>query len=103
MSRLPQYIILICLVLRRIQLSSDSVWYLKRDRIVVGGANIQIVHYFGHGCLEEEKSMIHNFTVTFGAKYLTGMVTSVPLSETFSLIKKNILHQSKNYKNHFEN
>jgi hypothetical protein len=23
---------------------------------------------------EEEKSMIHSFTVTFGAKYLTGMV-----------------------------
>ena len=31
------------------------------------------------------------------------MVTSVPPYETFSLIKKNILHQSKNYKNHFEN
>ena len=47
--------------------------------------------------------MIHSFTITFGAKYLTGMVTSVPPSETFSLIKNNILHQSKNYKNHFEN
>jgi len=46
--------------------------------------------------------MIHNFTVTFGAKYLTGMVTSVPPCKTFSLIKNNILHQSKNYKNHFE-
>jgi hypothetical protein len=33
---------------------------------------------FEHGYLEEEKSMIHSFTVTFGAKYLTGMVTSVP-------------------------
>jgi hypothetical protein len=55
------------------------------------------------GDLEEEKSMIHNFTVTFGAKYLTGMVTSVPLYETFSHIENNILHQSKNYKNHFEN
>jgi hypothetical protein len=44
----------------------------------VGGENIQIVHYFGHGYLEEEKSMIHSFTVTFGAKYLTGMVTIVP-------------------------
>jgi hypothetical protein len=44
--------------------------------------------------------MIHSFTVTFGAKYLTGMVTSVPPYETFSLIKNNILHQSKNYKNH---
>jgi hypothetical protein len=67
----------------------------------VGGANIQIVHYFRHGYLKEEKSMILSFT--FGAKYLTGMVTSVPPSETFSLIKNNILHQSKNYKNHFEN
>jgi hypothetical protein len=44
----------------------------------VSGANIQIVHLFDHGYLEEEKSMIHSFTVTFGAKYLTGMVTSVP-------------------------
>jgi len=68
----------------------------------VGGASIQIVHYFGHGYLEEEKSIIHSFTVTFGAKYLTGMVTSVPPYQTFSL-KNNILHQSKNYKNHFEN
>ena len=32
--------------------------------------------------------MIHSFTVTFGAKYLTGMVTSVPPYETFNLIKK---------------
>jgi hypothetical protein len=37
-------------------------------------------------------------SVTFGAKYLTDMVTSVPPYETFSLIKNNILHQSKNYK-----
>ena len=69
----------------------------------MGGANIQIVHYFGHGYLEEEKSMIHSFTVTFEAKHLTGMVTNVPPSESFSLIKNNILHQSKNHKNHFEN
>jgi len=49
--------------------------------------------------------MIHtcSFTVTFGAKYLTGMVTSVPPYETINLIKNNILHQSKNYKTHFEN
>ena len=47
--------------------------------------------------------MIYSFTVTFRAKYLTGMVTSVPPYETFSLIKNNIHHQSKNYKNHFEN
>ena len=58
----------------------------------VGGANIQIFHYFDHGYLEEEKSMIHSFTVTFGAKYLTDMVTSVPLSKTFSLNKYNIIH-----------
>ena len=32
--------------------------------------------------------MIHSFTVTFGAEYLTGMVTCVPPYETFSLIKK---------------
>ena len=69
----------------------------------MGGANLQILHYFGHGYLEVEKSIIHNFTVTFGAKYLTGMVTSVPPYDTFSLIKNNILHQSKNYKNQFEN
>jgi hypothetical protein len=69
----------------------------------VGRANIQIVHYFDHGYLEEEKSMIYSLTVTFEAKYLTGMITSVPPYETFSLIKKNILHQSKIYKNHFEN
>ena len=30
--------------------------------------------------------MIHSFTVTFGSKYLTGIVTSVPPYETFSLI-----------------
>jgi hypothetical protein len=68
----------------------------------VGGATIQIVHFFYHGYLEEEKSMIHISTVTFGANYLTGMATSVPPYVTFSLIKNNIL-QSKNYKNHFEN
>ena len=68
----------------------------------MGRTNIQIVYYFDHGYLEEEKSMIHSFTVTFGEKYLTGMVTSVPLYENFSLIKNNILHHSKNYKNHFE-
>jgi len=39
--------------------------------------------------------MIHSFTVTFGAKYVTGIVTSVPPYETFSLIKRNIPHQSE--------
>jgi hypothetical protein len=39
----------------------------------VGGANIQMVHYFDHGYLEEEKSMIYSFTVTIGENYLTGM------------------------------
>ena len=68
----------------------------------MSGANIQIVHNFDHDYLKEEKSMIHSFTVTFGAKYLTGMVISVPPYETFSLIKNNIPHQFNNYKNHFE-
>ena len=45
--------------------------------------------------------MIHSFTVTFGAKYFIGMVTSVPTYGTFSFTKNNILY--KNYKNHFEN
>ena len=40
--------------------------------------------------------MIHSFKVTFGAKYLTGIVTSVPHYEIVSLIKNNILHRSKN-------
>jgi hypothetical protein len=65
----------------------------------VGGANIQIFHYFDHGYLEEDKSMIHNFTVIFGAKYLTGMVTSVPPYETLSLIKNNILQSILNKNN----
>ena len=60
-----------------------------------------IVHYFGHSYLEEEK-INDTVSVTFGAKYLTGMVTSVPSYETFSLIKNYNLHRSKNYKNHFE-
>jgi hypothetical protein len=47
--------------------------------------------------------MIHNFIVTFGTKYLTGMVTSVPPYESLNLIRKNILRQSKFYKNHVEN
>ena len=37
--------------------------------------------------------MIHSFTVTFAAKYLTGMVTSVPPSEIFSLTKNNIIQK----------
>ena len=31
--------------------------------------------------------MIHSFIVTFGANYVTGMVTSVPPSQTSSRIK----------------
>jgi hypothetical protein len=54
----------------------------------VGGATIQNVHFVFHGYLEEEKSMKPSFTVTSGAKYLTGMVTTIPPYETFSLIKK---------------
>jgi hypothetical protein len=63
----------------------------------MGEANIQIVHYFDHGYIK------NSISVTFGAKYLTGMVTSIPPYETFSLIINNILRQSKNYKNQFEN
>ena len=40
--------------------------------------------------------MIHSFTVTLGAKYLTGTKLSV-------LFKNINLHQSKNYKNDFKN
>ena len=40
-----------------------------RAYIAVGGASMQICHYFDHGFLEEEKSsMMHSFTVTFGGK-----------------------------------
>ena len=56
----------------------------------MGGANIQIVKFFDHGYLEEEKSMMHSFTVTFGTKYLTGMVTNVPLYIRFPLRKINM-------------
>jgi hypothetical protein len=41
--------------------------------------------------------MIHSFTVTFGAKYLTGMITSVPPYETFSFIKNNILNLGSSF------
>ena len=43
--------------------------------------------------------MIHSFTVTFGAKYLTGMVTSVPSV----LFKKKFFVSLKSTKYHFEN
>jgi len=42
--------------------------------------------------------MIHSCTVTFGAKYLTGMVSSVPSYETFSFIKKNFFVSLKSTK-----
>jgi hypothetical protein len=35
-----------------------GLWVL----IAVGGANIQIVHFFYHGYLDEEKSMMHSFS-----------------------------------------
>jgi hypothetical protein len=41
--------------------------------------------------------MIHSFTVTFGEQYLTGIVTSVPPYETFSLIKNNIVCCAHSY------
>ena len=55
--------------------------------IDVDGANIQIVPFFTTVISRRKKSIIHSVTVTFGANYLTGMVTSVPPYETFSLIK----------------
>ena len=54
--------------------------------LVVGGANIQIVHYFDHAYLEEEKSMIHSFTVTFGAKYLSLVFLPTKLSVLLKII-----------------
>ena len=47
--------------------------------------------------------MIHSSTVTFRANNLTGIVTSALPYETFSLIKNDILHHSKIYKDYFEN
>jgi hypothetical protein len=57
----------------------------------MGGASIQIVHYFGHGYLEEEKSMIQ-FHSYFWSKIFDRH--GVPPSETFSLIKKNQLDKT---------
>jgi hypothetical protein len=52
--------------------------------------------WLNHGYLEEDKSMIHSFTITFGAKYLTGMVTSclVFLPTKLSVLLKNIFFVS---------
>ena len=65
-------------------------------------ANIHLVHYF-ETVVWKRKNQWYIVSVAFGARYLTGMVTSVPPFETFSLIKNNILHQSKNNQDHFEN
>jgi hypothetical protein len=65
-------------------------------------------------CVPHEKSFITELMYTPHIFFLflsqsmnqtshISMVTSVPPYETFSLIKNNILHQSKNYKNYFEN
>ena len=40
-------------------------------------------------------------SVTFRAKYLTDLVYQCSSLRNFSLVKNNILHRSKNYKNHF--
>ena len=42
--------------------------------------------------------MTHSFTVTFGAKYFTSMVTTVPPNKTFSLIKKKFFASLKSTK-----
>ena len=42
-----------------------SIFHLEPGagvQIDVGGANIQIAHYFNHGYLEEGQSMIHSFS-----------------------------------------
>jgi hypothetical protein len=52
----------------------------------VGGASIQIVHYFDHGFLEEEKSMIHSFTISFGAKYLLTKFVGGAYHKKFPLV-----------------
>ena len=64
------------------------------------GANIQVVHYFDHGYLEEKNSMIHSCTVAFGANYLTGMVTSVSPSVLLEIV---FFVSLKTTKNDFEN
>ena len=55
------------------------------------------------GFLEEEKSKLHSFTVNFGAKYLTAWLLVFLPPKLSVVLKINILHQSKNYKHHFEN
>jgi hypothetical protein len=40
--------------------------------------------------ISRRKKQWYIVSVTFGAKYLTGMVTSAPLYKTFSLIKNNV-------------
>ena len=59
----------------------------QREEIAVGGANVQIVHMLLPRLSRGGKSMIHSFTITFGAKYLTDMVSSVPPYESLRIEK----------------
>jgi hypothetical protein len=52
----------------------------------------------GYGCIKTRECQTAS-----GLQIKGNLVTSVPPYGTFSLIKNNILHQSKIYKNHFEN
>ena len=68
----------------------------------MGGANIHILHYFGHGYIfVSPEGKIND--IQFQLLLEQNIWTSVSPSQTVSLIKNNILHQSKNYKYHFEN
>ena len=49
-----------------------------------------------------ENNQCYIVSGTFGGKYLTGMVTRIPPYEPLNLIEYSLLHQSKNYQNHFE-
>jgi hypothetical protein len=65
----------------------------------VDGASIQIVHYFDHGYLviSRRKNQWYIVSQLLSERNIwQAWATSVPPYETFSLIKNNILHQSKN-------
>jgi hypothetical protein len=65
----------------------------------VGGANIQIVHYFDHGYLQVEKSMIHSLLLLEQNIWHAWSIVFLPTKISF-LFKNNILHQSKNRNGH---
>ena len=68
----------------------------------MGGANIQIVHYFDQLSWGGKVNDMYSFSY-FWRKIFDRYGHYCSSLPNFSLIKNNILHQSKNYKNHFEN